>query len=80
MPEPTQSVNRPMDSAFQVHILNDKGKEKARSIAQMFDDLLWELKTWCGDGREIAIVRTKLEEACFFAKKAMASRPENLSK
>lgn len=28
-------------------------------------------------GREFAIVMTKLEEACFFAKKAMALQPEN---
>jgi len=29
------------------------------------------------DPRKLALVRTKLEEACFFAKKAMAESPEN---
>jgi hypothetical protein len=67
-----------MNEAFQVHMLNDVGKEKAREIAQAFDQLLNEVEALCSpSGREIAIVRTKLEEACFFAKKAMASRPQN---
>lgn len=66
-----------MDKAFQVHMLNDIGKQKAREIAEDFDHLLGELKEVCPEGREMAIVRTKLEEACFFAKKAMANDPIN---
>jgi len=66
-----------MDQAFEVHMLNETGKEKARKIALAFDDLMTILKGDCGEGRELAIVRTKLEEACFFAKKAMAKQPEN---
>jgi hypothetical protein len=59
-------------------MLNDVGKEKAIYIANAFVSLLNTLESVCGtDGREMALVRTKLEEGCFFAKKAMAKRPEN---
>jgi hypothetical protein len=63
---------------FSVHILNGDGIAKANQIAQDFSELLSNLETTCGsDGREMAIVRTKLQEAAFFAKRAMAIRPEN---
>jgi hypothetical protein len=62
---------------FEVHKLNETGMQKAQQIAGSFSGLLGELELICGQGREIAIVKTKLEEACFFAKKAMASVPEN---
>lgn len=59
---------------FAVHMLNEEGIEKAKIIAYLFDCLLTELceKGFCYPARELAIVKTKLEEACFFAKKAMA--------
>lgn len=67
-----------MHEAFEVHMLNEQGKAKAQRIAKAFDGLLSELEgVGIVDGREMALVRTKLEEACFFAKKAMARRPEN---
>lgn len=61
-------------SEFQVHILNDNGIKKAKEIAVLFDSLLSELEKegMCILGREFSLVKTKLEEACFFAKKAMA--------
>ena len=67
-----------MNKAFQVHMLNDQGKNKARQISEAFDNCLTGIEAICApDGRELAIVRTKMEEACFFAKKAMAQQPEN---
>jgi hypothetical protein len=57
---------------FAVHMLNQEGKEKAAKIAIAFHNLLEEISSICPEGREMSIVKTKLEEASFFAKKAMA--------
>jgi hypothetical protein len=63
---------------FDVHMLNEDGKTKAFNIATILSTALNNLEQVCGkDGREMAIVRTKMEEAGFFAKKAMATRMEN---
>lgn len=62
-----------MDPLFQVHKLNPGGQAKAAFVADAFDDVLSKLNTHVPAGRELAIVRTKLEEACFFAKKAIAN-------
>lgn len=67
-----------MHKEFEVHKLNIEGTKKAGYIADYFNSLLDILEQRIGgEGTEMAIVRTKLEEACFFAKKAMATRPEN---
>jgi hypothetical protein len=66
-----------MHKEFAVHMLNEGGKVKAVQIAEAFDRLLTELEVICPNGRELAIVRTDLERAAFFAKKAMASDPTN---
>lgn len=66
-----------MDTLFQFHKLNDVGVEKAKDIAEMFDDLLSRVGRLCQPGREFAIVKTKLEEACFYAKKSMAMNDAN---
>lgn len=58
---------------FRVHKLNDAGLVKAEYIADAFNNLLAELTDILPDGREFSIVKTKLEEAAFFAKKAMAN-------
>jgi hypothetical protein len=54
---------------FAVHMLNAEGKEKAQAIARDFDHLLGNLETVIGPApsREMSIVKTKLEEACFHA-------------
>ena len=67
-----------MDTLFSVHLLNARGRDKAQEIAQTFDDCLTRLRVSCPEHtREFAIVKTKLEEGCFFAKKSMATMPEN---
>jgi hypothetical protein len=63
---------------FEVHVLNDQGIEKARILQKSFKEFLSSIEEMCGsDGREMSIVRTKLEEASFFAKRAMAMNPVN---
>lgn len=62
-----------MNKEFEVHILTTTGIEKAKELANIFDDLLTRLTgDYCPNNREFSIVKTKLEEACFFAKKSMA--------
>lgn len=63
---------------FKFHKLNEDGIRKANSITDTFIATLEELADDCQDSpREFAIVKTKLEEACFFAKKAMAIQKQN---
>lgn len=67
-----------MHMEFEVHILNPEGIQKARDLVAAFDQLLTKIESFGVSGtRAMAITRTKLEEACFFAKKAIASLPEN---
>jgi hypothetical protein len=66
-----------MDPLFQVHILNEDGIRKAEQIAVAFNETLRVLRTLCPEGREFSIVKTKLEEAAFFAKKSIANVVEN---
>lgn len=68
-----------MKQEFKVHLLNEQGITKAKDMASKFSDLLTylEQETVCLQGRELSIVKTKLEEASFFAKKAMAMNPVN---
>lgn len=62
---------------FQTHKLNSAGFDKAIAISHNFNELVEKLEIVCPANREFAIARTKLEEACFFAKKAMARLAEN---
>lgn len=66
---------------FQVHILNDQGLEKAGQVAEIFSTALTALEaiglTHTACPRERALVITKLQEAGFFAKRAVALVPEN---
>jgi len=64
---------------FQTYLLNPQGVEKIGHIAELFDNFLYHLLRKMGDSspRHVAMVRTKLEEACFLAKKAASLVPEN---
>ncbi len=66
-----------MHSEFAVHLLNEDGIKKANQIAVLFDNFLTDLETLCMPCRELSIVKTKLEEASFFAKKSMAINLDN---
>lgn len=68
----------PVELLFAHRLLNDAGSSKARAIADLFTNALTDLEQLMPlGGREGAIVRTKLEEACFFAKKCMALQTVN---
>lgn len=69
-----------MNALFSVHTLNLDSKQRAQEIACAFDDLLEYLERNCPESRELSIVKTKLEEACFYAKKAMANDLDNQEK
>ena len=69
-----------MNKLFKAHILTSEGLENAKKIAEDFDLLLNLLEADVGPGgintREFCVAKTKLEEACFFAKKAIAVQSE----
>jgi hypothetical protein len=64
-----------MHDAFAFHKLNEQGQAQANAIAILFSDLLQKIEPSHFDPRTAALARTKLEEACFFAKKSMAMNP-----
>lgn len=61
-----------MQPEFAVHLLNDEGKKKAVELADRFSALLGYCRIIGTPSRELSLTATKLEEACFYAKKAMA--------
>lgn len=73
----TGTIVEQKNPEFTVHMLNDQGKKNAHDIQAAFDNCLNTLKTICEDGRYLSLVKTKLEEASFFAKKAMAIKQVN---
>jgi len=70
-------VSARVSEEFSVHILNEQGRKTASDMAEDFDTLLERLTMVVPPGRYLSIVKTKLEEACFFAKKGMASQSVN---
>ncbi len=62
---------------FSVHLLNDAGLTKASALATIFAEALSRIEEVVPVGRERALVITKLQEACFFAKRGMALDPAN---
>jgi hypothetical protein len=62
-----------VDPLFQFHKLNEGGIKHAQEIAAVFTELLERLRVLCPESREFSIVKTKLEEAAFFANKSIAN-------
>lgn len=69
-----------MSAPFKFHKLNEAGQQKAQEIQKIFETTAADLGQVCGGGREWSLVMTKLEEACFFAKKSMAMMEVNQEK
>lgn len=57
---------------FRFHKLTEEGQAHAVTIAEAFNDLVNAVDHLCPHCREYSLAMTKLEEACFFVKKAMA--------
>jgi hypothetical protein len=70
------SEDRAIREEFEVHLLNENGIAKARELAEVFSDALTKIEMITGPGREAALVKTKLQEASFFAKRGLAQRPD----
>ena len=81
-----------MNPEFEVHILNPEAIEKAKELASTFDQCLNDileiierpgtsgsilLPRSAMNGRFVALTRTHMELASFYAKKAMAVLMEN---
>ena len=76
--EPLCPVDQaPIHPAFTPHLLNAEGCDKAQRLRWSFSVLLCRIEEILPQGRELAIVRTKLEEACMFAARGVALAPEN---
>jgi hypothetical protein len=65
------------EKLFRFTKLNGEGLHKAQTIADIFATCLNALERECPESREFSIVKTKLQEACFFAMTAMTSLSEN---
>lgn len=66
-----------MEREFAVHMLNEKGKVIATEMAEKFSDLLLYCRSVSLPCHEQDVLTAKLQEACFYAKKAMAMSVEN---
>lgn len=64
---------------FKYHELNESGQARVDRVAEVFsralDDLEATVPSCQDNARDMALVRTKLQEACFFAKRAVAIHP-----
>lgn len=57
--------------------LNSRGSTEVMTVEYEFDRTWKVLELLLSPGREKALVRTKLQEASFWAKKAICELPEN---
>ena len=65
--------------SFKSHKLNDTGFRELKKLKTAIVALKKLYEEVSGEGRDLAIAITKLEESSFWATKAMASKPENHS-
>ena len=66
-----------MGNEFKVHMLDPVKMERAVQLARIFEAMFASIKMIVPPGRYLSLVQTKLEEACYFAKKGMAVAAEN---
>lgn len=66
-----------MSDLFKTHQLNEDGVRKAQGVGEAFDSLLTFVAANCPEGRELALAKTHMENACYWVKKAIARLPAN---
>ena len=66
-----------MMSEFAAVAMNDTAVEKCRVIREAFSEALTAIKQHVKPGRELALVTTKLQEACMWAVRGVAMDPAN---
>lgn len=71
------SEQAPIHPAFAPHLLNPQGVEKTNRIRWAFSVLMCRMEEDLPPGRELALVRTKLEEACMFALRGVSVAADN---
>lgn len=62
---------------FRANALTNEAGDKLRIIRESFSALLVNIETVAPPGRHLALVKTKLEEACMFAVRAVAVEQSN---
>ena len=62
---------------FQAIAMNDSAVDKCRVIREAFSTALDAVTEQLGPGRELSIVTTKMQEACMWAMRGLAQKPEN---
>jgi hypothetical protein len=71
---PTGTIHQSgtVNPLFVTHPLNGNGQKKVWDIRAAFTTLLGVITENCPDGRELAIVKTKLEEAGMYTVKCIS--------
>ena len=65
-----------MNELFAGVKLNARGFARVQNISHAFTSLLAVVEAVVPPGRQLNIVASKLEEACFYAKKGISLQPE----
>jgi hypothetical protein len=68
-----------MHNEFKTYVPSTQGLTEMQAISQDFDELLTKLEAKIDAGRELALVRTHLEIACFYARKGEAKQTAGVS-
>ena len=66
-----------MMSEFAAVAMNDTAVEKCRAIREAFSEALTAIKQHVKPGRELALVTTKMQDACMWAIRGVAMDPAN---
>lgn len=62
------------------HPPSDQGLLREKQIAETFSEALQALEQWLPQSRERSLMITKLQEACFWAKRALLNDETNLQR